>query len=67
MARMLARYGIATAVIDYRLAPAVSLSEIVREDYKPDKRTSPADRRGANVTYSVHCLMPHSSSMMTSY
>jgi arylformamidase len=31
MAGMLARHGIATAVIDYRLAPAVSLSEIVRE------------------------------------
>jgi arylformamidase len=31
MAGMLARHGMATVVIDYRLAPAVSLSEIVRE------------------------------------
>ncbi|WP_127597368.1 alpha/beta hydrolase [Nitratireductor alexandrii] len=31
MAPMLGRHGIATAVLDYRLAPAVSLAEIVRE------------------------------------
>lgn len=31
MAGMLARHGIATAVIDYRLAPAASLAEITRE------------------------------------
>jgi arylformamidase len=31
MAGVLARHGIATAVVDYRLAPAVSLGEIVRE------------------------------------
>jgi arylformamidase len=31
MAGVLAHHGIATAVIDYRLAPAVSLAEIVRE------------------------------------
>ncbi len=31
MAGMLARHGIATAVVDYRLAPSVSLDEIVRE------------------------------------
>ncbi len=31
MAAMLARHGIATAVIDYRLAPEVDLAEIVRE------------------------------------
>ncbi|MGO4836663.1 alpha/beta hydrolase, partial [Rhizobiaceae sp. 2RAB30] len=31
MAGMLARHGIATAVVDYRLAPEVSLDEIVRE------------------------------------
>jgi arylformamidase len=31
MAGVLARHGIATAVINYRLAPAVSLAEIVRE------------------------------------
>lgn len=31
MAAMLARHGIATAVVDYRLAPQVGLAEIVRE------------------------------------
>jgi arylformamidase len=31
MAGMLARHGIATAVVDYRLAPEVALDEIVRE------------------------------------
>lgn len=31
MAAMLARHGIATAVVDYRLAPEVDLAEIVRE------------------------------------
>ena len=31
MAAMLARHGIATAVVDYRLAPEVGLAEIVRE------------------------------------
>lgn len=31
MAAMLARHGIATAVVDYRLAPEVKLDEIVRE------------------------------------
>ncbi|PSM20131.1 alpha/beta hydrolase [Nitratireductor sp. StC3] len=31
MAPMLGRHGIATAVLDYRLAPTVSLAEIVRE------------------------------------
>lgn len=31
MAGMLARHGIATAVVDYRLAPEVGLDEIVRE------------------------------------
>lgn len=31
MAGMLARHGIATAVVDYRLAPEATLSEIVRE------------------------------------
>ncbi|WP_118135563.1 alpha/beta hydrolase [Oceanicella sp. SM1341] len=31
MAPMLARHGIATAAVDYRLAPGVSLAEIVRE------------------------------------
>lgn len=31
MAAMLARHGIATAVVDYRLAPQVDLAEIVRE------------------------------------
>lgn len=31
MAAMLAKHGIATAVVDYRLAPEVSLDEIVRE------------------------------------